>query len=249
MGLIDQIIGVESGGNATATNPRSSATGAGQFLSATWLDMLAKHRPDLTGSPEQLLAMRNDPALSKAMTEAYAADNGQILSKAGHETSPGNTYLAHFAGPQGAVSVLGANPATPVGQILGDKVVKANPFLANMTVADLRAWADKKMGGSSAAPSGQTAPMTPAALPQGQMPPFMPQQTAAPLPAGAFTPFAPQQQSQGGSPSLFEQMPAEQPGTAPPPIFAGQRKPIDLSKLRAALQASGNRGLIFSKDS
>lgn len=100
---------------------------------------------------------------------------------------------------------------------------------------------------SNVAPQVASAPMTPAASPQGQMPPFMPQQTAAPLPAGAFTPFAPQQQSQGGSPSLFGQMPAEQ--QAPPPIFAGQRKPIDLSKLRAALQASGNRGLIFSKDS
>lgn len=236
MGLIDQIIGVESGGNATATNPRSSATGAGQFISATWLDMLAKHRPDLTGSPEQLLALRNDPVLSKAMTEAYAADNGAILSKAGHETSPGNTYLAHFAGPQGAVSVLGADPSTPVAQILGDKVVKANPFLANMTAGDLRAWAGKKMGGSSAAPA-QTASMTPAA-------PMQPAPQAAPIFASQQA--APQQQA-AASPSLFEQMPAQQPGAAPPPIFAQRRKPPDLSKLRAALQASGNRGFFFER--
>jgi hypothetical protein len=182
-----------------------------------------------------LLALKSDPALSKAMTDAYAADNGAILSKAGHETSPGNTYLAHFAGPQGAVSVLGADPSTPVAQILGDKVVKANPFLANMTAGDLRAWAGKKMGAPVAAPARQTAPMTPAA-------PMQPAPQAPPI-------FAQQQPVMGSpaqqaSPSLFEQMPAEQPGV-PPPIFAQRRKPPDLSKLRAALQASGNRGFIF----
>lgn len=35
MALEDQIIGAESGGNPTAKNPRSSATGAGQFIDST----------------------------------------------------------------------------------------------------------------------------------------------------------------------------------------------------------------------
>src|SRR5690606_17898414 len=39
---IDKLIGVESGGNATATNSRSTATGLGQFTEGTWLDLFEK---------------------------------------------------------------------------------------------------------------------------------------------------------------------------------------------------------------
>lgn len=235
MSVIDQIIGVESGGDPNARNPRSSASGAGQFIDATWLSMLAKHRPDLQGSPQELLALKSDPSLSRAMTEAYASDNGQILAQSGQPVTPGTTYLAHFAGPKGAVSVLSADPTAQVGQILGDAVVKANPFLANMTAADLRAWADRKMGGKAQQPASQPMPQTPAQASPVQAPMQMAGNMPAPAPG------------QPSSPSLFGQMPAQQIAQAPPPIFPGQRKPIDLSKLRAALEASGNRGLLLSR--
>jgi hypothetical protein len=48
------------------------------------------------------------------MTEAYANQNQAILSKAGVPVTPGTTYLAHFAGPGGAVKVLQADPNAPV---------------------------------------------------------------------------------------------------------------------------------------
>src|SRR4051812_28874149 len=135
MGLIDSIIGAESGGNPNATNPNSSASGAGQFIDSTWLDTLKAARPDLAQgkSDAELLALKTDPQLSRQMTEAYAAQNGAILSKAGHPVTPGNTYLAHFAGPQGAVSVLSADPSTPIDRVLTPAAVKANPFLQGMT--------------------------------------------------------------------------------------------------------------------
>jgi hypothetical protein len=50
--------------------------------------MLAKHRPDLTGSRDELLALKSDPALSKEMTAAYAGDNAGILSKSGLPSRP-----------------------------------------------------------------------------------------------------------------------------------------------------------------
>lgn len=243
MALVDQIIGVESGGNATAKNPNSSATGSGQFISATWLDMMGRHRPDLVEgkSKEEVLALRNDPALSRQMTEAYAAQNGATLSKAGLPVTPGTQYLAHFAGPQGAVSVLQADPNAPVASVLGQGAVKANPFLQGMTVGQLQAWADKKMGGSKAAPASPASPiMAPVAAPNQQVP----QQPYSLPPQASNTPPVPSAPAQSGGGGIFAQMPAEQ--MAPmPPMFAQQRKPIDLSRLKAALAAS--RGPIFGQ--
>lgn len=237
MALIDSIIGAESGGNPNAKNPNSSAGGLGQFIDSTWLAMLKQERPDLVEgrSPQELLALKSDPALSRQMTEAYAAQNGQILSKAGFEASPGNTYLAHFAGPQGAVKVLSADPGAPIEAILGPQAVAANPFLKGMTAADLQGWAAKKMGGAVQQPAPKPATASPAS-------PLNP----APQPAPIFT-QAPQEapQQQAAAPSYFAQMPAEQVAQ-PQPIFTAPRKAVDLSKLRAALQASGARP-IFGK--
>lgn len=234
MALTDQIIGVESGGDPNARNPNSSAMGAGQFINSTWLDMVGRYRPDLVQgkSPEEILALRSDPQLSREMTEAYAAQNGKILTQSGHEATPGNTYLAHFAGPKGAVSVLSADPNTPVSAILTPEAVKANPFLARMTAADLRVWADKKMGG--AAPVQQPAQATPAAAPMAPL-------QMAPQQLPIFPQAAPQQQAQPqqAEQSALDQM---QPPQAAPIVFPKQRQ-VDLSKLRAALQ----RPPIFSR--
>lgn len=220
MGLIDSIIGVESGGNPSARNPRSSASGLGQFIDSTWLSTIRQARPELAGkSDEELLALKTDPALSREMTEAYANQNQAILTKAGVPVTPGSTYLSHFAGPQGAVSVLSADPGAPVAQILGPGVVKANPFLANMTAGDLRAWADKKMGGSS--PQPQPAPASPAAPASGLLANA----------GGLGAPVFPQQQGGG----LMAPPPPEQM-QAPPIFFAPRRQP-DLSKLKAAFKA------------
>jgi hypothetical protein len=143
--LTNQIVRAESGGRANAANGLSSALGAGQFLRKTWLDMLAKYRPDLIGTPDELAELRKDPKLSAEMVEAYAAENAKRLVRAGHEATPGNIYLAHFAGPSGALRVLGAEPDASARSVLGDDAVTANPFLEKMTIGDLRSWADRKM--------------------------------------------------------------------------------------------------------
>jgi hypothetical protein len=162
MALVDQIISAESGGNPNARNPHSSAGGAGQFINSTFLSMIRKHRPDLAEgkSDADILALKFDPGISRDMTAAYAADNAGILSKAGLPVTPGSTYLAHFAGPQGAVGILNADPSMPVSAVLTPAAVKANPFLNGMTAADLRAWAEKKVGGNSAPISAQSAPFS-----------------------------------------------------------------------------------------
>ncbi|WP_431014551.1 hypothetical protein [Bradyrhizobium pachyrhizi] len=171
MALVDQIVQAESGGKADAKNANSSASGPGQFIDATWLDMLARHRPDITGSRDELLALKSDPTLSREMTAAYAADNAGALTRAGLPVTSGTQYLAHFAGPQGAVGILNADPSMPAGAVLGAGVVKANPFVGKMTAGDLAAWADRKMGGKGA-PMSMAGPAAapssaPAAVPAG----------------------------------------------------------------------------------
>lgn len=222
MALIDSIINVESGGNPNARNPHSSASGAGQFIDSTWISMIRQHRPDLAQSMSNsdLLALKSDPQLSREMTAAYAADNDAILSRAGLPVTPGTTYLAHFAGPQGAVKVLSSDPSAQVGDILGAGAVNANPFLRGMTAGDLQAWADRKMGGSAAAPRhAATAPASPV--------------QAAPQQALSFAP-QPAMQQAAASP-ILGQMPVAQ--IQAPPIQYAPRKPVDLSQLRAAFQS------------
>jgi hypothetical protein len=229
MSLIDQIVGVESGGNPYATNPRSSATGAGQFIDSTWLSLIGKYRPDLAEgkSPQDILALRTDPVLSKEMVGNYAKDNAEILTKAGLPTDSGATYLAHFAGPQGAVKVLGADPATPIAAILGQAAVKANPFLANMTAGDLVGWAGKKMGATPKPSAPAVAPPQPALGAVGMA---QAQPAALPLFAAPAQPLpAPQQQAQAQPADYFAQLPA-QPDPLSIPMM--KRRPVKFAQAR-----------------
>lgn len=164
--LINRIVTVESAGNARARNPLSSATGLGQFIESTWLRMMGSYRPDLVASlsRQELLDLRFDPALSREMVRHLAQENEAYLRARGHAISAGRLYLAHFLGPGGADQVLSADPAMSVAALMGPGVVRANPFLASYSCADLRAWADRKMSGAAGAlPAGPPPePMDPA---------------------------------------------------------------------------------------
>lgn len=210
MAISDQIIGVESGGNPYARNPRSSATGAGQFIEKTWLDTIGKHRPDLAAgkSRAEILALRSDPALSREMTEAYAGDNGGILRGAGLPVTPGTTYLAHFAGPSGAVNVLKADPNMSAAEVLGPAAAKANPFLSRMTIGQLRGWADRKMGEGEPPrppmpiPNVPDMPAPQPGLPQGAMAQAGPSDQPPAMPAGALGMLSQAMGMPAGSPGM-----------------------------------------------
>ncbi|MBS0123556.1 peptidoglycan DD-metalloendopeptidase family protein [Thetidibacter halocola] len=159
--LVNQIIKVESGGNATAKNPLSSATGLGQFINSTWLRMMRDYRPDLFRSMSQaeLLNLRFDPALSREMVRNLARENESFLRARGRPIRAGTLYLAHFLGPAGAATALGADPNASVLEVMGAGVVNANPFLRNMTVADMVAWSDRKMSGKKGAVAVTNGPV------------------------------------------------------------------------------------------
>jgi hypothetical protein len=155
--VVERIIGVESDGDPNAKNKRSSATGLGQFLDETWLDMIRAHRPDLAKgrSQDEILELRRDAKISREITARFTQRNAEMLRKRGLPVTPGTLYLAHFAGGAGAVAILSAMEnadaalvmatADATGRTKREKIVKANPFLVRFIVADLRTWADRKM--------------------------------------------------------------------------------------------------------
>ncbi|MEP1520405.1 M23 family metallopeptidase [Ascidiaceihabitans sp.] len=165
--LVAQIIKVESAGNANAKNPLSSATGLGQFISSTWLRMMRDYRPELhsTMSKQDLLNLRRDPTLSREMVTKLAQENESFLRKRGHNITAGRLYLSHFLGPGGAHTVLSAANDDTIARLMGAGVVKANPFLRNYSVLDLKNWADRKMRGrgkgSSVAIAAPPKPVSP----------------------------------------------------------------------------------------
>jgi hypothetical protein len=143
----------------TQRNSRSSATGLGQFLDETWLDLVRAYRPDLARgrSEREKLDLRREPKLAREITLRFVERNVAMLKQRGLPVTAGTVYLAHFAGGAGAVAILSAPDnsdaalviasADSTGRTKRERLIKANPFLEPLTVADLKIWADRKMGG------------------------------------------------------------------------------------------------------
>ena len=148
--FVDKVTAVESGGNPTAKNPNSTATGLGQFIESTWLSMFRKYFPETAANMgrDAILALRNDAEVSKKLVAAYAQENAQILNDAGVAVNDAALYMAHFLGPKGAVKVLQAAAETPIKQLLSADQIKANPAVlgGNKTAGDVTGWAAAKMG-------------------------------------------------------------------------------------------------------
>lgn len=146
--LTDRIVHVESGGSARAKNPLSSATGAGQFISKTWIRMMNTYRPELarTLSTADLLALRYDATISREMVSNLAREGEAYLRARGHQITAGRLYLCHFLGMEGAHQVLSAPVSSQLSAVLGSAVIQANPFLTGKTASYVVDWAERKMG-------------------------------------------------------------------------------------------------------
>jgi hypothetical protein len=101
--------------------------------------------------------VRRDPELAREIATRFVEQNAMLLSKRGLPVTPGTLYLAYFAGAAGAVAILSVPgeadaaslmaSADATGRMTREKIVGANPFLGDFTVADLKSWADRKMRG------------------------------------------------------------------------------------------------------
>jgi hypothetical protein len=125
----------ESSLNPAAKAPSSSATGLFQFLDSTWLQVMKEEGPrlgyqkysdaitqDKNGDyvikdkaiRAQVLKLREDPQVASDMAAAFTQSNGQYLQqKFGRMPSPGELYIAHFLGPQGAEKLFDAGLQDP----------------------------------------------------------------------------------------------------------------------------------------
>lgn len=125
----------ESGFNAGARAPTSSAAGLFQFVEQTWLGTLKRHGAAhgygqyaaaiqvgadgrlRVNDPEwrrAVMDLRYDPTAASLMAGSLATDHAAYLrGRVGREPTSGELYAAHFLGPQGSARLIEANEATP----------------------------------------------------------------------------------------------------------------------------------------
>jgi hypothetical protein len=122
--LLDKMQVAESGRNPDAKNPNSSASGPYQFTNQTWRDMVNKYG-DSTGIK---YADKADPDAQRTMASLYARDNAnQLASNLGRDPSPGEVYMAHVFGPNGAEKLINATgTGAKAKDIFPANVVRAN---------------------------------------------------------------------------------------------------------------------------
>lgn len=135
--IVRLIVGAESNGNDRARNPRSTATGAGQFIDDTWLSLFRQRFPERAAgmSREDILARRYDRGDSEAMVEAYARQNARALERAQFPVNATNLYMGHHFGEGGMLAMLRADPSALARDILDAGAARANPrTIGNLTV-------------------------------------------------------------------------------------------------------------------
>lgn len=149
----------EAGGDPTAKNPNSSATGLGQFIKETWLEFLKDMHPEIKrgmgnkdfedATRQAALALRNNAELSIEAINWYKSKNANALNNAGFDASNANLRLAHFLGGGGAIAALSSGDDALVRQIpeLTKAIEKNESVFRNIsTVGDLKDWAARQVG-------------------------------------------------------------------------------------------------------
>jgi hypothetical protein len=136
----------ESGFNALAHAPTSSAAGLFQFVEQTWLSTLKRHGPaygyaryaDLISegsdgrffvpqgeaARKAVMDLRYDPHAAAVMAGELASDHAAYLrGRTGREPTGGELYAAHFLGPQGSAKLIeayGSNPNQTAAALFPD---------------------------------------------------------------------------------------------------------------------------------
>jgi hypothetical protein len=145
--FLDRLMAAESSGRSAAKNPRSSALGPFQFIKSTFLDLTSRYfAHEIQGLSEaEILSLRTDHDLSRRAATAFSQENANYLRGRGHEPTFAHLRLAFLLGAADAAQILQAQPHIPIADLLSPAVVKANPFMRTMSVADLLEKSERDM--------------------------------------------------------------------------------------------------------
>lgn len=156
--FLDRLMMSESGGRLNARNARSTAVGPFQFIASTWLQIARTSFATETAElkPHEVLDLRTDLTFARRAAKIYTEANAAHLAANEHKPTFANLRLAFLVGPGGAVRILSAKPETPVATLLGRTVIGANPFMRNMTAADLMARAARDISADVNVDTGLT---------------------------------------------------------------------------------------------
>ena len=162
--LADKIIQAESGGRNIANQSgeggkaTSSAFGLAQFTKGTFEGLAGKAGKENPLYGKTWDDYKSDTGVQREALNQLMDTNRQYLEKQKVSTSDAAIYLAHFLGPNGAVKVLSQPDSAPLASVVSPSQIEANPMLQKMsTVADIKEWADKKMGGGGYASAADGA--------------------------------------------------------------------------------------------
>jgi hypothetical protein len=144
-GILAKIANFESGFNAEARPVRkrdgkvlSSAHGYGQFLDATWTEMVNKHGAKYgvanagNLSPAEAGKLRSDKTLQASLLAEFTRENIEKGRALGGSNDDANVYALHNLGAGDGPKFLRAlkqNPNARVSDILGKKVIAGNQSL------------------------------------------------------------------------------------------------------------------------
>lgn len=133
---------VESGGDYTAKNPNSTAAGLYQVTEPTF-NGLKRNYPNLPQlTRDEYL---KDPEAQQLYQAALRTENQKALKKYGHDLTPTNEYIMHWAGAPKGNALLSADPEEKLSGLFSKDTLAKNRLSGDMTVAEFKGNIDSKM--------------------------------------------------------------------------------------------------------